>query len=744
MQATNPDQTHLPSRRHVIADNLLSLAVAALTLSFLCGTMYLWNQDTAVLFSAFRESIVVSLGLLVISAVLVRGRVRSLRLAESGFAWGMLLVALTDWIVRPYNLLQGEFIRGELILWSLVFAALLRGHTYSILRLVLPAATVILLSCFFVEAHGRLLFSDDNPTFMYRLALLKQNFPFIPFYNPLWNAGIEARDFFATGSLNVFLLFSPLLYLFNVFEVYNLVIAGILFLLLPLSIWFAARLVGARSPAPALAAVLALTASLLWYRWGLKYGTLGFLVSATLLPLNLALASRLCDPEHRPSPVEFFLSIASFTLMLFWSPSGLAFIPVAVLALSRISKLVHKRAFLSFSALLLLVNLPWMLVFWNVSNVGSFVQSKRPNYASMADADSQIYSRSAQNSDPHINTKPREGTLDLSGSIKRLRENAVSTNPLLVFLAIPALLLFQSPARGLFVGTALWLTLLGTVLAQVKPQLELDRMLIMLALLLCIPVADLLNRLWLRKAQSWAELVPASLCGGFLFAGIFSTAAILMNRSIEHFHFAEPGITKLAEAIHAHADGGRAVFSGFVLHDLYNGHIAPLVQLSSTSLVASSPFHDQWHYRELFPREVRDGGDTAIDSYLTLLNATLVLAHEDRWKQFFSQRPEHYAALTEGRTFNVYRRIGYASNYFLEGHGALIREHSNKIEVRIDSDSAVIKYKYFDFLKSSACTLSPHDAGMGLLFIRLSNCRPGETVTIEARGPLSRLIHGSL
>ncbi len=52
---------------------------------------------------------------------------------------------------------------------------------------------LLIAGLFLALADGRLLLSDDHPSFLYRLHLLKEHFPAIPFYNPQWNAGYSAR-----------------------------------------------------------------------------------------------------------------------------------------------------------------------------------------------------------------------------------------------------------------------------------------------------------------------------------------------------------------------------------------------------------------------------------------------------------------------------------------------------------------------------------------------------------------------
>lgn len=727
------------------ADFLFSFGLALLLFTTLAGSLSLWEEGFIDLFPASRYSVLPPLALILISLALIRFNVRTLQLDVRGFACGLLVMFVSDWPTRSYNLLQGPFIRGEIILGALFTLWLVRTQSTDLFRYLLPLSIALFMSCFLIESRGRLLFSDDNPTFLYRLMLLRENFPSIPFFNPLWNAGIESRDFFATGSLNVFLLFAPLIYLFELTKIYNVLILLILFVLLPSSVYLAARLAGLRKAAP-LSAVLALTVSLLWYRWALKYGTLGFITSASLLPLNIVLAARLLSGSLELRRRELLLALCSFTLMLFWSPSGLAFIPLIPWALWQAPRLLRQRKFVYFTIFLLLINLPWIAVFWRVSNVGSFLKTEKPAYSDMAEDSAKNYSAPSEEVSAHINTKPRTSSFSFKASLKLVRESSVPANPLIVFLAIPGLILLAPRMRAAFILCAAWLLVLGTAGAQLKPQLELERMLILCYLCLSIPVGAALEKVF-SCAESGASklgLVAAMAAGGYLVTAPFSTAAILLNRSIERYYFSRAELPELVQTINDNTHQGRALFSGFVLHDLHHGHIAPLAMLTRKPLIASSPFHDQWRYKEIFPTYVIDGGDAAIDNYLDLMNVTLVFAHEERWQEYFASRLNEFERIGTNSHFWAFRRKNYRSDYFLKGVGEILEQTSHSITLTTTTPEAVIKFSHFNFLQSSNCELSAFEAAPNLKFIKLSNCRVGENIEIRALSPLARVRRGAL
>jgi hypothetical protein len=230
--------------------------------------------------------------------------------------------------------------------------------------IALPVLTAVMsIGIFLNESGGQLLFVDDHAMFIFRLKLLKENFPSIPFWSPLWNGGFDARDFFATGALNAFFLASPLVYLFPVESVYNFIIAGLLFVLVPAATYLAARLLTFERAVAAVSAVVAMSSSLFWYRWGLKYGTVGFIVSTSLMPLTIACLTRFLY-QNALTWREISLFVLTSTLMLLWSPSGLALLPLGLIALPKVTTLLRSRRHLITIFVILALNLPWMTMMW--------------------------------------------------------------------------------------------------------------------------------------------------------------------------------------------------------------------------------------------------------------------------------------------------------------------------------------------------------------------------------------------
>lgn len=732
--------TNAVNTKNARASYLLSLGVALSLYGLLAKSVSFWSSDYLISKNGTALGFWTGVVLSLIAIIFVKGNFKHIELKVSGFASTLLIVFFSDWLLRGYNLLQGPLIRGEIILFFIVSLLLLVRFYKASLTVIAIAAPLLLTFWFFQTSRGELLFTDDHATFLYRLYLLKENFPFIPFFNPQWNGGIDARDFFATGTLNIFSIFAPLIYTFNLEKAYNVIIAILLFGLLPLSSFFAAKYENLPKPAPAIAAVLALSSSLLWYRWTLRYGTLGFATTAVLMPFNLALISKILDPGRELKVKDVILAFFSISLMLMWTPSGLALSPTILIGAFAIRRLLKKPYILKLVLALIIFNLPWVMLFWSASNVSTFLQHEKPLEMITQDRTTDDYKRTKEDKiETHkISKKLEQAGLNLPVSVKILREWAVSTNPLLLFLVLPGILLLRPYSRFVYGAVLGWLIVLGSILVPLKPQLELDRMLVLFAICAVAPVSMAIYKLLTQAKNSWACHALAAVTLSFLLSGFVSTGAIVKNRSIVPYFFMQARPKAAIAAIKDNVKEGRLLFSGFMLHHLGSAHLAPLPYFTGVPMIASSHVHNLWEYKQVFPHSFISREPEGIFEYLDLYNVSTVIAHEKRWRKFFSKYPDRFELKWQDGPFRLYKVKNFTDNYFIEGRGKLIDQSTNSITLKLATTDAVLKFNYFPFLKSSACNIKPKTVAEELVFIKLSDCPKDTVIEIKSKGAAAR------
>lgn len=744
MHQENFDKTHT-----AFGGSLLSsgLALAVIALAF--GSLRLWNGVGLTIMPPTAYSILLSV--LLMGAGVVVCVLRSERIAISPGAFGIAAacIIVTDKFDRGFNLLQGPLIKGEILLFALLGVWVLRKKCLPTINFAMLLTPVLLIYCFSAASNNQLIYIDDHATFLYRLILLKENFPSIPFYSPHWNAGIDARDFFATGALNIFALFSPLIYLFDVESIYNLIVALLLFGLLPVVIYITARLEGLKQPVPALAVVLSLTTSVTWYRWALHYGTLGFVTTCILSPLALTLAVRIVSRDLRTSGALAVLTFFTVTLMLFWSPSGLAFAPLIGIALLRLPTVLRKPWIALLTAALVVANISWILIFWSAANVSHYLETDEPLRVSEAvstpedTTDNPAPIENGHTTEVHDLEQPAPPTgfiAKLKGSLKTLRHNANSANPLLILMFLPGIALLRQSSRLPWALYLSWLLFLGTIAVPYIPALDLDRMLVFFSLAATIPCASALIAFW-RRAELRRELIPfGAILFGMLIAAIFSTGSTVRNRGNFHYSFKTPLVSELSDAIRHNHQGGRVLFAGFVLHEFNGAHLAPLAHFTGVPLMASSYVHRYWEYTEIVPvkflAQKRTGG---IERYFDLYNVGALIAHEPKWREYLSNRPQLYTRVWSKGRFSMYARNEFRSSFFLTGQGRVIKETSNSVTLELNETPAIIKYRHFPFVTSSACSLSGSPVEDGTSFIKLEGCPAGSRVTISSLPPHTRI-----
>lgn len=713
---------------------IFSLTISFLLVGGLAGQLRWWTDDGFIVAGAFRYVALIALPLLAYSIYQIKSKDIKAVIDSSGFASGLILIFFSSWLDNDYSLLHGSAIRGEIIIFSLLMFLLSVRVRNAALYCLAIATPFILIWSFSQISGGRLIFSDDHAVMVYRLNLLKQNFPNIPHYNPLWNCGIDARDFFATGVLNVYFFFYPLIALFKVEQIYNSILALTVFAIMPSAVYLATRLLNQSSKAAAIASIIAISSNLLWYRWVLKYGAIGFIFSSCILPLVVALFFRFLYPTKIPKKLEQIAFVILSCLMLFWSPTALFLLPLAFFILFNIKDVFKRRdAWITFGVIGA-ITIPWVLVFISVSGVSNFVSTPAVT--------SQVELKEPREASITRALKGGKALLSPSSVINGIREAASKANPLIVIFALPGLIFLRDKkVRALLLSLTLWLLLLGTIGNALKPQLELDRALIVLGILLSIPAAVALEDL-IEKSNSSARarFLPA-VAGGFLLAGVFATSNVIYNRSAENYTFTEEIFDQLPAAVLKFGGAGRTVFPGFILHEFNSAHVAPVALMTNHPMVASSPFHNLWWYTELVPGEFLEKGETGIEQYFDLINATSVIVHEPRWRYYFATRPESYTLKWRWLNFSLFARKHAPATYFLEGEGRILSQNSNSIQLIPDSQRVVIKFNYFKFLTSSACQIKPHAIENSKLnLIELDQCPVGQPVTIQAQPAWRRIL----
>lgn len=642
------------------------------------------------------------------------------RSAAGWFNPGVLAAGLAAWLSSSYVYGQDVFFPGPAVRYQIaalggaaVCAAALsgrRGWRAPFLWLCAVQAALSLLFLDYVD--GRLIFNDDHPSFLYRLQLLQKYFPHVHFFNADWNAGYMSNEFYATGMMGVFYLVWPVLARLPDLSriehahLYNYIFPYLFIWLVPWSVWVAGKVLGFSAGGRFWSALLALAPSLGFFEWLLKFGTLGFSLSAGLFPLVFALALRVAFWDQPPGWRHIFGLLAAASLCFQWTPMAVVFLPAAVCALASPRRTFGPgRGFkiLCFCLMFALLNGPWILQFARTFNVRAFAAADVLPGAEAAKAEAE--------------TGALEEAVKLArGGIRHLRRLLVPVNPLLLLLAVPGLGVLTGERRRLAAATFIWALTLAAWGDSFKPQFEFRRMVVPAFFLAALLVGALLHS-WLVSAAATLRAADrtvrrrawAGVCIGVL-AGVaaavpLAAARAYTNRTGFRFGFAPPELEGLSRAISLHGGSGRTFFSGFILHELgaaaYDtqdgGHVAPLAALSGRELYASHYYHRYWNHVDPIPRAYLDRGEAGIEEFLDLVNATAVVSFKREWSRYFRGRRWYREVFQQGR-FRLFVRERDAGGWVLKGRGSVSRVPLG-IRIAAEEREVVVKYRYFPELR---------------------------------------------
>ncbi len=203
--------------------------------------------------------------------------------------------------------------------------------------------------------------------------------------------------------------------------------------------------------------------------------------------------------------------------------------------------------------------------------------------------------------------------------LDQLRKNTVVINPVVLFCGIIGI--FTLGTHRIITVAIFTAAILGYIISNLKPQLELDRMIVAMSLLLCFPASKYFTIIRDFKTQN-------SILMGFLLLSPIWTYNMSSNNSTENYSLANEVVKELSLAINKNAGNGRTLFAGFTLHELNGGHVAPLAHWTKKPLIASSYQHDKWNYTDVIPEYYRKRKEQGVLEYLNLMNVSSVVAHD--------------------------------------------------------------------------------------------------------------------
>ncbi len=523
---------------------------------------------------------------------------------------------------------------------------------------------------FFFLLKDTIIFSDDLPSFLYRAIILREANPIFPSWDPFWNGGTLTTGIYASAALTL-LPFSSFI---DTFLSFNTIVWFIV-VVLPIGVSVVAlRLLGVSSVSFGI--ILTLASSTIYYRWALKYGTLGYVLSSHATLLALLVLTKIISSENSAKYKAIFNALVF--VAAFWPLNLLnLLIPLMFGILNR--KIIFKD--LTILSTILLI--PFGLTFFGLSHSEKFLT--------------------------WLSSPIDSGLPTVPQSLKELtRETLLNFNPVITFIGIFSLIKsnisLQVSALNYFLVTFL--------LGFYFPKLELVRVSGHFAMFLGIIVAAKYTK-FIERLRG----VPNYFLISLVTVGIIQSAGIFSNQSFEKFALLEKPYKRFIDWA-KNQSHCKFMFLGHILHNFSGGHIYPLPFFTGKEFWSAYPFHSSWRPREIVPESAKTS-KLVLAQFLDFLEVKYVITDRRFWKRKLS------------RKFKRVYQFDNFSVYLIKPLNKRKYEPSlNSIRFQLDSNTTnlLIPYIYSKILKVKGCDGLSFKNLWGYNFIVLKNCQAGEVI----------------
>ncbi len=559
---------------------------------------------------------------------------------------------------------------------------------------------------------GMAIYTDDHPSFMYRLWLIGQSFPRLENYVPQWCAGTVEKTPILTGAWIPGIFFLPV-WIFSLPHEFYTPLFGIMYLVLvPLLIAGSIRILGGSRTAALCGAALSVIPTREYTLWLLHFGTIGAnFAMALTIPISALLYRILFQKGGRGSSLAL---TACVLLMALWPLGPFMALPMIFTVLFHAKHLTRR----SFRWLLLagiFAGIP-LLVYYRSVLIGGKI---------MGEAGQGI----------------RLVGLTLNGlreGATLLRYHILRGHPLLVCMGFAGGLTFLRNSLRTWTLSILACFILLAGLANVLlPGYQLYRLGIPMVFAAIPPAILAVDKLIHLKPALQTSLL-ALLLATFP-ASAWNSVFIFTRQGHEQYFPLPHSIVQLGELIHREQiHEGRVLLTGRVGEDIGGGHIGYLAVLFDREMLGNAYAHNQnFAWQAGTPPGFLPETPEFFRMFVDTFAASMLVVIQDDWRKFLNAQPDAYELVGEildGATHYSVYRVVEPSGFFIEGSGR-IEAGPNRILLELDGvyDRVRIRYRWAEGLVvEEPARIVPFETPEG---VRLIEVEPGglPRVTIRYR-----------
>jgi len=630
---------------------------------------------------------------------------------------------LNRWVPRSTAVLGYTLPRFILVVAILIpVLAFWTRRVWVLVFVCMVGLQIHLFESFLGYTHGAPLYKDDHPSFLFRLWEFKEAFPRLANYAPYWNGGRVHVEGALSGAHALGYLFWPWWKMFEVHDVYTLVISISQFVLVPLLAAGSIRIMRGSAVAAWCAGILSLGVSQYYFLWLLDFGTVGAMTTTPFLLPVTACVYRVIWLERQEWWVGLTLVASTFFLLL-WPPGALMCLPIAVAVLCSGRRWWCRRKLLFLAGCAAVVVLLYSRYLFVVMLKGQAM------FEYVAEASDKLEG-------PMIPLMSRAELLD---GWKFLWNTIKEGHPILIFLGLAGCLF--APRRSLrrwAIPMILGFAVMAGWGRHHFPRLELVRMAIPMFVVAILPASFILASL-LRTRLTLLAPVRAFLLG-LLIIGGHSVGLIYAHKSRHNFTVLKDRTKVMTAWIRDHVpEGGRVAFLGYAMHGYGGGHIAYLPVMTGREMMACDFYHFPPRYVEYQypPRGFREDA-AALTRFAELYNVTHFITFHDLWKFTLHMSPDSFTAHEvphEGSKHKVTAfEVHRVPSMLIDAEGT-VSARFNRIEVALaaPAEEFVVKYNWVDGLEAEPpAEIFPYEAENN---VRLIGVRPGGAGSVAIRYP---------
>jgi hypothetical protein len=473
------------------------------------------------------------------------------------------------------------------------------------------------------------VYTDDHPSFMFRVTEFFHSFPHLENYVPHWNAGVVNSVLASSGTPAFALLGSPFFLPFRDAPhlAYNAAFLFAFVLFIPALTYAAFRAGGFSKTISATGCLLSFASSRFLLMWLLHFGTVGSALAMSSVPAAVLFLHAATVRRSR-SPWVWGGFLLSFVLLSQWLPMAILSALLALAALSCARDWWSPKRFAALAACgiaAFLVLLPLLRASAGAEDLVAF--------ASQAPA-----------------TRPSLSAV-LARIVPVCAHPLAGIHPLPLALGLAGLPLLAPPLRRRFLAIPLaGLALVALLGPFFRGNMQLERMLFPAVGLLAVGAAPWLEAIadppapqaGIRRRLAWAGAWGVVLV--LLLAGGHAAACYYRAESFQPFEGMLPSIRELVEEARARVgENERLLVAGRAVHAYGHGHIAYLPVLIGREMLACDYYGFPPHYVEMdYPPKKARKQPGGMHGFMVRHGASHVLTCRPNYEKFFAAEPEHF------------------------------------------------------------------------------------------------------